>query len=209
MSSYEDYEEEDCEEEPEEGTEIKVDDTKITVIVETENLQQSIVNALRAELYNSMKAAIVADIKAEILPALKTEVVNHTKEIVQSLIDDIYENDKITIGGGWHEKQEEITFKEFIRREIKKTVESGKFEDKRGYSTTFSDYLTKQCVGSEVENFMQKSVDGMRKDINAKLKTIFDTQTKNLLSETVINVLMASETYQGIENSIKRLADKN
>ena len=56
---------------------------------------------------------------------------------------------------------------------------------------------------------MRTSVDEMRKTINSKLKTLFDKQTKDLLSDTVLNILMASDTYKNIENGVKRLADKN
>ena len=206
-----DYDEEENEEESEpiENAKTKTEGAKITVQLETEILKRTIVDELHSELYGSLKAAALAEAKAQIIPALKDEVVNHTKEIVRGMIDDIYKTEKITIGGGWDEKREELTFEQFVKREIKKIIQSGKIEDKRGYSTSFEDYFTKQCVNSEVENFMNKNIDEMRKSINVKLKTLFDQQTKNLLSDTVLNVLMASETYQGIENSVKRLADKN
>lgn len=205
---YDDEEEYEGDEEPVEKAMSKVEGAKITVQVETEILKRTIVEELHAELFTSLKATVLAEAKAEIIPALKDEIVNHTHEIVKGMIDDIYKNEKITVGGGWDEKQEELTFEQFVKREIKKIIQKGKFEDKRGYSTSFEDYFTKECVNSDIERFMSKNVDEMRKSINSKLQTLFDQQTKNLLSDTVLKVLMASDTYQNIENSVKRLADK-
>ncbi len=204
-----DYEEYEVAEDPTESTTIKTEEAKITVQVETKILKRSILNELHAELYSSLKSAVLAEAKSEIIPALKQEITNHTHEIVKSMVDDIYKNEKITIGGVWDKNREELTFEQFVKREIKNIIQSGKFKDSKGYSTTFEDYFTKNCVNSEIENFMSNNVDEIRKSINVKLKTLFDQQTKDLLSNTVLNVLMASETYQGIENSVKRLADKN
>ena len=205
--SYDEYERD--EEEPMENATTKVEGAKITVTMETEVLKQTIVDELHRELFSSLKASVLEEAKAEIIPELKKEVTNHTREIVKGMIDDIYKNEKITVGGGWNEKQEELTFEQFVKNEIKKTIQDGKFEDKRGYSTSFEDYFTKECVNSDIERFMRTNVDEMRKTINSKLKTLFDKQTKDLLSDTVLNILMASDTYKKVENGVKRLADKN
>lgn len=212
MPDYDDYDGEDENEgddEPVEKAKSAIDGTTIKLEVNTDILQRTIIEELHSQLYSSLKVAIISDIKAEIMPELKKEVVNHTSEIVKSLIDDIYNNEKITIGGGWGEPKEEVTFHDFVHSEVKKCVDNGSFKDNRGYDIKFSEYITKECVGGEIERKMNKSIEEIRNSINSNLKTLFDTQTKNMLSDTVLKVLMASETYQGIENSVKRLADKN
>jgi len=205
--SYDEYERD--EEEPMENATTKVEGAKITVTVETDILKQTIVDELHRELFSSLKASVLEEAKAEIIPELKKEVTGHTREIVKEMIDGIYKNEKITVGGGWDEKREELTFEQFVKREIKKIIQNGKFEDKHGYPVSFEDYFTKECVNSDIERFMRTNVDEMRKSINSKLKTLFDQQTKDLLSDTVLNILMASDTYKNIENGVKRLADKN
>jgi hypothetical protein len=209
MYDYDGEDEYEGENEPMEKAKSTIEDTTIKLEVSTDVLQRTIIDELHSQLYSSLKASIISDIKAEIMPELKKEVVSHTSEIVKSLVDDVYNNDKITIGGGWDEKKEEVTFHDFVRTEVKKCIDNGSFKDSRGYDIKFSEYITKQCVGGEVERKMNKSIEEIRNSINSNLKALFDLQTKNMLSDTVLKVLMASETYQGIENRVKRLADKN
>lgn len=59
-------------------------------------------------------------------------------------------------------------------------------------------------IVQEIENFM----DDVRKEINKTMKDTFNNSTKSLLSNTVLNILSANDTYKQIENNIKCIADK-
>ena len=59
---------------------------------------------------------------------------------------------------------------------------------------------------------MDRQVSLMRDEINKNIKTTFDDSTRTMLSDAVLKVLMANETYKKIENNIACLAtgsDKN
>ena len=55
---------------------------------------------------------------------------------------------------------------------------------------------------------MDKQVDEVRQQVNRDVKAAFDESTKTMLSNAVLQVLMANDTYKKIESNISCIADK-
>lgn len=51
-------------------------------------------------------------------------------------------------------------------------------------------------------------MDDIRKQVNTTMKETFDNSTKSMLSNAVLSILSANDTYRQIENNIKCIADK-
>ena len=49
----------------------------------------------------------------------------------------------------------------------------------------------------------------IRNDINNKIKDMFTENTRNLLSDSILNLLQQNETYKRIETNISSIASKN
>lgn len=58
-----------------------------------------------------------------------------------------------------------------------------------------------------IKKHIDKFMDDIRKQVNKTMKETFDQSTKNMLSNAVLNILGANETYKQIENNIKCIAD--
>ena len=55
---------------------------------------------------------------------------------------------------------------------------------------------------------MDKQVDEVRQQVNRDVKAAFDESTKTMLSNAVLQVLMANDTYKKIESNISCIADR-
>lgn len=64
------------------------------------------------------------------------------------------------------------------------------------------------AVDSDIQKVIDREIRTIRDDVNSKVKDMFDSSTKQMLSETVLNVLMANDTYKKIESNIGSIASK-
>jgi len=185
----------------------------MTFVINTATITAAVVSEVNAHLISGLKAEINHNVLSEIKENIKDSIRGCLDNTIKQMIEELVETEKVTIGGGWDSEARELTYKEFIRDEIKKRVEKSEVsvKDNRGCNTSvsFKDYFVNHCVDDEVQMYVNKQVKEVKADISAKIRTLFESQTKSALSETVMQVLMASETYQGITNSIKRLSDGN
>lgn len=220
--AYGDYDEyddiyEQAEQAVREDSETKVEsvispDGDLNFTVGISGLAKEIMWSVRAELKKDLMESIKKQMITEVQPVIKELIQSGAKDFVANLMTEITEKDEITIGGGWDSTAKTITYKDFVKQEVKQRVESGeiRMRDNRGNDRTvkFKDYIIDNCVNAEIVKYMSNEVDSIRKDINSRVKDIFDTQTKNMLSETVMSVIMSSDTYRKIDGNIKCIADK-
>ncbi len=59
-----------------------------------------------------------------------------------------------------------------------------------------------------MKDYLDKQVDEVRQQVNSDVKAAFDESTKTMLSNAVLQVLMANDTYKKIESNIACIADK-
>ena len=73
----------------------------------------------------------------------------------------------------------------------------------------FEEYINRQFDFNDmIKKELDKFMNDIRKQVNTTMKETFDDSTKNMLSNAVLNILGANETYRQIENNIKCIADK-
>jgi len=68
--------------------------------------------------------------------------------------------------------------------------------------------VTSECVSPEIEKHIDKQMKKVKDEINSKVKSIFDDSTRKMLSENVLNILMANDTYKKIESNIANIATR-
>lgn len=118
-------------------------------------------------------------------------------------------NDKIKIGGGWKETAKEYTLREYVIEQVKDKIANNTCAKKGSYSEySFQEWFTEKCVDSDIQRIIEKEISNIRNDVNRKVKDLFDTSTKQMLSETVLNVLMANDTYKKIESNVASVATR-
>lgn len=99
---------------------------------------------------------------------------------------------------------------------IRESFKDGKFITKKkdrwgDVETTevsIEEYINGKIDFSAIQKDIDREIDSMRKDINSRIKNMFDSSTRQMLSDNVLQVLMANETYQKIQSNIACIADK-
>lgn len=200
-------------------TEVKVmSDKSIEVKFDVSDIFLGIKAAVKEELEADLRKTavdeIIAAAKNQILEQLKTDIVDHAREITQQIVTDIYENEIIEIGGGWEKEPERYSIKQYVMKTIKETFSSDgiktKKKDRWGdwkvETVSVADWVKKECITAEVEKYLQKQGEAMKREINEKVKEAFDNTTRSMLSENIMSILMANDTYQKIQSNIACIA---
>ncbi len=234
MSYYDDYDEdyEPSQEEMEEmdgmeNTEVKMEKENLKIEFNTENFALGIIRAVAAEVKKNLYSEIVAEIKSEVLGDIKEKIQYAASDIIKGIVQDFMDNEKIQIGGSsvWDdEPKEELTLTQYAKRCVKDCIENSRFRivksfEKDRYNKgryraetqeyTFEEYLLQHLgIDNEVKNYLDKQVDEVRQQVNRDVKAAFDESTKTMLSNAVLQVLMANDTYKKIESNISCIADR-
>lgn len=229
---FEDYDEEPTQEEMEEhegaeATKAKMTKKKLKIEFDTENFANGIVSAVTSEVKKNLETSIIEQIKKEVLDDLKEKIRLSTHEIIKDIIVDFMENEKIKIGGSsfWDDEPlKELTMLEYAKKCVGDSVVKGNFKVVTGYEKdrysnsgyraktqefTFSDYIRSQlAIGNDIKEYIDKQVVEIKNNVNRDVKKVFDDSTKKMLSESVLNVLMANDTYKKIESNLACIADR-
>lgn len=232
MSYYEEYDEdyESVEEIQEmigeQSTEVRKSKNKLVIEFDTTNFAKGIVQEVRQEVVSSLRDEVLAEIKREVLEdGFKEKIHNAAHSIVKEMIDDYVENEKITIGGNsfWgDESLQEFTMQEYAKKCIADSIKEGRFYIVTGYrkgrysdsyeaersSLTYADYIrSKLAIGNDIKEYIDEQIIEIKNNVNTNVKELFDSSTKKMLSESVLNILMANDTYKKIESGIACIAD--
>lgn len=224
---YEPTQEEMEEQDGMENTEVKMKRENLKVEFNTENFAIGIMQAVVAEVKKNLYGEIVSEIKSEVLEDIREKIQFATGDIIKVIVLDFMENEKICIGGSsiWDdEPKEELTLLQYAKRCVKDCIENSRFRivkkfEKDRYNRgkykaetqeyTFEEYLHQHLgIDDEVKSYLDKQVDEVRQQVNRDVKAVFDESTRMMLSNAVLQVLMANDTYKKIENNIACIANK-
>lgn len=205
--------------EGQEATNSEIKDNLLKIEFNTKNFANGIILDVVQTVKKTLKAEIIDEIKKEVLNDVQTEIRRNLHDIVKEIIVDFLETDKIVLSKSvWDEKTEEISVKQYMKNCIKDIIESGKFElpvkndynNRMSYKTiTFEEYIKENIqINSDIRQYLDKNIDDIRKTINKDIKDIFNESTKTMLSNTIVQLLMANSTYKELETSLSTLATK-
>lgn len=192
------------------------------------NMCQGIANAVKEQLKTELYESILMEVKGDILKDIKQTIITSTGEIIKDLIVDFMNNEKITIGGDcWgNTKAEEYTLMDYAKKCIGEAIHDTKFtvvteikeeNDRwsgRRYRIVTKDYKfnefinTQLGIGNEIQEFLVRQIGDVKNQVNIDMKNLFDKTTKDMLAESVLNVLMANDTYKRIQNQVACIADR-
>lgn len=230
--SYEDYYEdyEPTEEEMEEmdgmeNTKVRAGAEELEIKFNTENFAAGIISAVKAEVKKNLYEEIVAEIKKEILDDMKETIHNQANAIIKEIIDEYVNTEKIKIGGNsfWdNEPVQEYSMREYAKKCIADAIKEGEFrvvtsteKERNGRirarteKFSFDTYIRSElAIGNDIKDFIDKQIAEVRDTVNSGVKEMFDSSTKAMLSESVLKLLMANDTYRKIESNIACIASR-
>lgn len=172
-------------------------------------IKEAVKEELKPVIAEEIRDEIKAEAKKEIMDRVKELLPDLTEKWLKDLLVEIYSTEKISVGGGWDKDAKEYTLKEYVIEQIKERIVNNNCGSKRSYSSeTFAQWFTSQCVDTEIKRVIDREIKDVRDDVNRNVKNLFDSSTKEMLSQTLLNMLMANETYKKIEANIGCIASK-
>ena len=191
------------------------------VEIELDNLSELVQKTIERDAENVIRDQVVEMAHKQIDDIAKQVVEDIVSEQFQNMVNDYINNTTIKIGGGYWDDEEakEYTIEQYIKQQLKERLESKILKVKKVGRTSsynddfenvsFEEYIKRTFnMNDQIKKELDTFMDGIRKDINATMKDMFDESTKSMLSGAVLNILSANETYRKIETNIKCIADK-
>lgn len=193
------------------STEVDFDFKNLVINFDVENFAKGIAR----EVKRTLKREVISELRKEVLENIEEDILENISTISEGIVREVYENEKITVGA-WGKETREVPVKEYLLEEMQKSFERGKFLIKKrspygGYEPTevgIREYIDDKIDFSVIQKGIDKEIDSIRKDINARIKDMFDSSTRQMLSDNILQVLMANETYQKIQSNVACIADR-
>lgn len=176
---------------------ISENEFKITLDIPniTDYIKHTVKNTVDNAVYGMIEDCVKKMVKEKIKDAAEAYVEESLKKVVDDEIKAYMQKD-ITVGGGWSEPERKMSRNDYLNECTAKVVESQLSAKK--ISETVIDY----CKGT-IDRFARDIKD----DVNYKIKNAFDNATKQALSENVVTMLMASDTYKKLSDSMGRILE--
>lgn len=192
------------------------------VSIDLENLESLVKGTIETNIETVVKEQVEAVIKKTIENLAKDTINDAVSANFERFVNEYITTTMIKVGGNsyWNdEESKEYTVEQYIKRELKARLESNTLRvKKKGKTSSYSDdfenvafeeYINRQYNFDDmIRKDLDKFMDDIRKNVNKTMKDTFDNSTKSMLSNAVLSVLSANDTYRQIENNIKCIADK-
>lgn len=180
--------------------EAKDDEQKqpIGITLDTSQLAEYIKNTVTNTVNTMLKQTIQVRVIALVDEVCKDKVQELTKAAMERELAEhvkAYFDGDITIGGGW--------------RDPVRTLKRGEYLDELVQEELDKRLKDKSAVTEEVRRFAQKRIDDFLKsaktEINNGVKNYFDAATRQVLTASVVDMLMDNETYKRLSDSMNNL----
>lgn len=174
---------------------VEEDKCKITLDVPdiTTFIKHTVENTVRKAVYEMIDNCIKSTVKSEIEDKAKAYVNESLKKVIDDEIK-AYMQKEITIGGGWREPERKLSRNEYLAECTAKVID---------------EKLNPEKVTDIVRNYCQRTIDDnverLKVAVNTGVKTQFDETTRKALSDNVVSMLMAGDTYKRLSDSMGRL----
>lgn len=191
------------------------------VTLELDNLENIVQTTLEKNLENVVKEQIADIVKKTADNLIKDTINTQVSKNFQHFVDEYITTKKIKVGGSYwdNEPEQEYTVEQYIKQQLKEKLDSKKLKSKQKDSygrytnnyeeVSFETYISRQFDPDEmIKKELDAFMDDIRKQVNTTMKETFDNSTKSMLSNAVLSILSANDTYKQIENNIKCIADK-
>lgn len=182
------------------------------ITLDMENLADAVQNAVNDSINEVINEQIAKMIAKQTQESAKEIIETIVNEKLKSYVEDYIKTATISIGGGWCAEPEVYTVEKYIQHQIAEIMESKSLasKDSRGYvkNVTFEDFVKAEFdVNTKVQNALKQFMDGVKKNINQNISNMFDQATQAALSSSITSLLMSSNTFMDMKDSIQRITD--
>lgn len=163
------------------------------ITISLESVKRVVVDTVETQLEALTRKAVTDIVKAEYESRIKKATEDVVNTLLQKQIEEFMKGD-ITIGGGWSSPQRTLTRNEYLTEILTEALDSNIKGDK-----------LRENIISDAKRLIDKYADGMKNDVNYKLKSLFDDATKQALTSNIVAMLMDNETFRRLQGSMQNL----
>lgn len=174
---------------------VEEDKCKITLDMPdiTTFIKHTVANTVEKAVYDMIDNCVKSMVKDKIEEIAEAYVNESLKTVVDDEIK-AYMQKEITIGGGWREPERKLSRNEYLAECTAKVID---------------EKLNPEKVADIVRNYCQRTIDdnvaSIKVAVNTGIKTQFDETTRKALSDNVVSMLMAGDTYKRLSDSMERI----
>lgn len=187
------------------------------VNIDMENLSNAVKIAITENANNVIKDVIEKKISTYIDENYKKIIEITINEKMEGYLKNYLETTTITVGEGLlNQNIKTYTIQEYISKQIFDIMNNKKFKteikdrwgEKSFQEVSFDEFIKQSFdVSKEVRHQLENYMKSVRDDINHNIKNITDQVMKDMLSNTIFDILMQSDTYSKISSGLKLLGD--
>mgnify|MGYP006896405172 CR=1 FL=1 len=183
------------------------------VNIDMENLSNAVEIAITENANNVIKDVIEKKISTYIDKNYKKIIEITINEKMEEYLKNYLETTTITVGEGLlNQNIKTYTIQEYINKQISDIMNNKKFEteiknrwgEKSFQEVSFDEFIKQSFdVSKEVRHQLENYMKSVKDDINRNIKNVTDQVMKDMLSNTIFEILMQSDTYSKISNGLK------
>ena len=158
-----------------------------------EYITHTVKNSVEMGIYKTAHDEIVSLVKDTYNKTFEKYTKEEVEKQISNSVNEFME-ETVTIGGNWGEEPKKLTRKQYLNECVKNSLEE-KFDIEHMRTTIL------QTVQKEVK----KKADILKRQVNSGIKQTIDDVMAKTLTDSVVTMLMCSDSYQKLNDSMKRL----
>lgn len=160
-------------------------------------IKHTLMNTIDTHAYNMAKKEIECIIDNNFEDMLLDAIQKKMDSIIDDELSKLMDSE-IVIGGGWSEPERKVSRKQYVSEKMLDEI------NKRLKDDVFKSYVQKE-VGNAINTYDRK----LRDEVNAGIKTYFDSATREVLTQNVVEMLMSNSTYKKLSDSMETFLPKS
>lgn len=177
--------------------EAEVKNNGVKIEIDSDFLSEYIQHTIFNTVHRTTSDIVHSKISKIVTDEYKAEIKAMTREKMGEIVDrqiTKFMDGEIHVGGGWNEPSRKISRNQYLSEEIEKAL-----------SEKIDSATIKQVAETQASTAIRKFAENLKREINNNLKSILDEATCQTLTDSVVSLLMANDTYKRLSDSMGRL----
>ncbi len=179
------------------GLEESFQPKSLKIEMDATEMLSSIVHEVSKKVLTDTHKIAEGMIREIITKDLQEEIINYTRSAIADVVNDEiskFMQSPIKVGGGWKDPIRELSREDYLSE-----IVSNKLENALG-----NEGISK-IVNDRADRKIREFTEGVKNRINKKLADQFDASMREQLSQNIIQLLLANDTYQKLQQSMTSL----
>ena len=179
------------------GLEESFQPKSLKIEMDATEMLSSIVHEVSKRVLTDTHKIAEGMIREIITKDLQKEIIDYTRSAIADVVNDEiskFMQNPIKVGGGWNDPIRELSREAYLSEIVSKKLDDA-----------FSKEGIARIVNDRADRQIRDFTEDVKNRINRKLKDQFDSSMREQLSQNIIQLLLANDTYQKLQQSMTSL----